>query len=45
MASDVGRYLRLPLTKQTGVTIRAKVGVLKETVDALEPIWASVDFE
>jgi hypothetical protein len=45
MASNVGKYLRLPLTKQTGVAIRAKIGLLEETINALEPIWSSVDFK
>jgi hypothetical protein len=45
MAKDVRKkFLRLPLTKETGEAMRAKAGFLKETVDALEGIWTSVDY-
>jgi len=38
------KFLRLPLTKEAGESMRSKAAILKETADELEGIWASVDY-
>ncbi|KAI0027183.1 hypothetical protein K488DRAFT_91189 [Vararia minispora EC-137] len=38
-------WVRLPLGPDCGARMRAKIGLLKETVDAYEPIWSSTDVD